>query len=160
MTFVYIGIFTILLFIGYQLWKSNKISMQTLKSQTQNDFDEILKQKFPLIFLDYKDEIRNYWYKLQRAEKSMNPENYGMHWSYIHMGLADNYKMLSSEYKELDKLRLDTGKLLEQNNKIFSKAEGEFLAWKLWNGLSELDNIQHVSQEFSKLANKYFNKDE
>ncbi|PIQ68499.1 MAG: hypothetical protein COV91_03740 [Candidatus Taylorbacteria bacterium CG11_big_fil_rev_8_21_14_0_20_46_11] len=157
MTFVYIVIIAILLFIGYQLWKNNIISTQVLKSQMQKDSDEILKQKFPLIFLDYKDEIKNYWNRLQRAEKSPNTENWGMHWSYIHMGLTDNYKPLSPEYNELDKLRLETGKLLEQNNKRYSEAEGEFLAWKLWNELSEFD-VHRISQKFSEIANKYFHK--
>ena len=152
--YIYI-ILAIMIFIGYQIWKSNKFKEIDLEHQQLKESDEILKQKFPHIFCEYQNEIRTYYTRLKRAEKSPNAESYRSHWADIHMELTDQFKVRSTEYVELDKLRLETGKLMTRVTDKFNEEEIDFLSYKLWDDLSEFE-FKDISHQFHIKANSYF----
>ena len=69
MNVLLIMLILVLSFSGYQLYVRNKMKKQEMIEREQTQKDELLKKKFPHIFLEYQDSIREFWRGIKEKEK-------------------------------------------------------------------------------------------
>lgn len=160
-----IVIICILVFIVLQLHKSNVSQKENLSRKEDDRLDIDLRPKFPTLYLNYANEIRRYYryIKKEREKEKRFPfanflagHIYTTRWYEIPEKLIQVFED-KKEYSQEIKLLLDkTFKFFKkaQNESYLNGEELEFLAYRLWENVSECDDSISYSKRFEQETEK------
>lgn len=152
-------------FIGYQLYKSNTLNrikiIQEEGREKQKEDDELLKEKYPHIFFDYRKKLREYyghWEEIQEKEKRAQKLTEHLTLASSSDLLGDVYDLLINPFTIIDflknkskdnkvwlehikKLENGAGKIYQEARKESFLTENEiwFLYFRFWKNIFETD---------------------
>ena len=137
MTILFIILILVLGFIGYQLYERNELKRIEMVKKEE---DELLKQKFPHIFLEYRDSVRKFWRGIKDKEayfdryskySAFDPRDYKnlADWTDINSKIREKIGYVDLKYMKPD--------AKENLEKYIGKEDA-----KKWRALEKIEKLQ------------------